>query len=60
MDTYLIGLSKSFPMNTNMAGFKSFSKLFAFLCLNLIKVASALKGLTLLHQECTVQASSAH
>ena len=26
MGTHLIGLSKSFPMNTNMAGFERFSK----------------------------------
>ena len=43
MGTHLIELSKIFPMKTNMAGFKRFSK---FLCLwSLLKVASALKGL---------------
>ena len=43
MGTHLIGLGKSFPMNTNMAGFKSFSKKICFL-VSLMKVASALKG----------------
>ena len=34
MGTHLKGLNKSFPMNTNMAGFKRFSKLSAFLYFN--------------------------
>ena len=32
MGTHLIGLSKGRQMNTNMAGFKRFSKISAFLC----------------------------
>ena len=31
MDTHQIGFSKSFPMSTNMPGFKRFSKISAFL-----------------------------
>ena len=38
MGTHLRVLSESFPMNTNMTGFRSFSIFFA-------KVASALEGL---------------
>ena len=36
---------ESFPMNTNMTGFRWFSKIFASLCFGQLKVASALKGL---------------
>ena len=32
MGTYLRVLSESFPMNTNMAGFRWFSKIFVFSC----------------------------
>ena len=33
MGTHTVALSKSFPMNTNMAGFKGFSGISVFLCL---------------------------
>ena len=33
MGTHLIVLNESFPMNTNMAGFRWYSKIFASLCL---------------------------
>ena len=33
MGTHLKVLSESFPMNTNMTGFRWFSKIFEFLCL---------------------------
>ena len=33
MGTHLRVLSESFPMNTNMTGFRGFSKIFVFLCL---------------------------
>ena len=44
MSTHLIVLSKSYPMNTNMKGFRWFSKIFAIIVLQR-KVASALEGL---------------
>ena len=34
MGTYLRALSKNYPMNTNMTGFRWFSKIFASLCLD--------------------------
>ena len=43
MGTRLRLLSESYPMNTNVTGFKWFSKIFAFLCFGM-KVASALEG----------------
>ena len=43
MGTQLIGLHKSFPMNTNMAGFKRVNKI--CILVPLIKVTSALEGL---------------
>ena len=44
MGTHLRELAESYPMNTNMTGFRWFSKIFAFLCFGR-KVASALEGL---------------
>ena len=44
MGTYLRVFSESFPMNTNMTGFRSFSKNPCVLALRM-KVASALEGL---------------
>ena len=44
MGTHLRVLSKSYPMNTNMAGFRWFSKLKCILVL-WKKVAAALEGL---------------
>ena len=32
MGTHLVMLSERYPMNTNMTGFRWFSKSFAFLC----------------------------
>ena len=44
MGTHLRVLSESYPMDTNMTGFKWLSKIFCILVL-LRKVASALEGL---------------
>ena len=44
MGIHLRELSESFPMNTNMTGFRRFSKVFALLVI-WTKVASALEGL---------------
>ena len=33
MGTHMKALSKGFPMNTNMTGFRHFSKIFASVCL---------------------------
>ena len=44
MGTHLRVLSESYPMNTNMIGFRWFSKIFASLCFGR-KVASASEGL---------------
>ena len=46
MGTHLRVLGRSYPMNTNMVGFRWFSKIFASLCFNWTKVASALEGLS--------------
>ena len=46
MCTHLRELSKSFPMNINMTGFRWFWKIFASLCICTKVVASALEGLT--------------
>ena len=43
MGTHLRVMSKSYPMNTNMAGFRCFSEIFVLWT----KVASALEGLAL-------------
>ena len=40
--THIKGLSESYPMSTNMAGFRWFSKIFGFW----MKVALALEGLS--------------
>ena len=45
MGTHLRVLLKSYPMNTNMTGFRCFSKLFTWLAVHWMKVASALGGL---------------
>ena len=37
MGTHLRVLSKSYLMNTNMTGFRCFSKIFAFLCFGRVK-----------------------
>ena len=42
VDTHLGVLSESYPMNTNMIGFRWFSKIVAFLCFG--QVALALEG----------------
>ena len=52
MGTHLTVLSKSYPMNTNMTGFRWFSKIFASLCFG-SKAASAFKGLTTENMNCT-------
>ena len=44
MGTHLRVLGESFPMDTNMIGFKRFSKIFEFLCFGQ-KVALAWEGL---------------
>ena len=46
MGTHLRVLSESYPMNTNMTGFRWFSKLFASLCF-VMKVVFALEGLNI-------------
>ena len=46
MGTHQKVLGESYPMNTNMTGFRRFSKIFCFFVLS-SKVASALEGLTL-------------
>ena len=43
MGTHLTVLSENYPINTNMTGFRWFSKIFAFLLWR--KVSSALEGL---------------
>ena len=48
MGTHLRVLYESYPMITNMTGFRSFSKIFASLCFGW-KIASALEGLKRLH-----------
>ena len=47
MGTYMKVISESFPMNTNMTGFRWISKIFAKVCVLVLwtKVASALEGL---------------
>ena len=52
MGTHLRGLSESYPMNSNMTGYRCFSKNLCVLVL-WMKVASALNVLTPLHLECT-------
>ena len=46
MGTHLRVLSESYPMNTNMIGFRWFSKIFASLCFGRTLQASALIGLS--------------
>ena len=60
MGTHLKVLRKSYPMNTNMTGFRRFSIIFASLCFRRIvvfwtKVASALEGLIYGHN-CALEA----
>ena len=50
MGTHLRVLSESSPMNTNITGFRWFSKIFASLSF-WTKVASALEGLSLTQSE---------
>ena len=45
MGAHLRVVSESYPMNTNMTGFRCFSKIVSSLCLQLAKIASALEGL---------------
>ena len=54
MGIHLKVLVESYPMNTNMTGFRWFSKLFTFF-LQWTKVASAGKGLRASALECTDQ-----
>ena len=54
MGTHLRVLSKSFPMSTNMTGFRRFSKIFDFFVL-WRKVASALEGLRFALHPSTLQ-----
>ena len=42
IDAYLRVLSKSYPINTNMAGFRRISKILTSLCVIWTQVASAL------------------
>ena len=54
MGTHLRVLSESFPMSTNMTGFRLFSKIFGFFVL-WRKVASALEGLRFALHSSTLQ-----
>ena len=47
MGTHMLALNESFPMNTNMTGFRWLSRLFFWVLVPYINVVSALKGLIL-------------